>query len=272
MKAAETVTRASERVQAVCAGSLLRFALATLAFCAVGPAKAEAPPKVAIVVVGDPDRRILEAASRLEVWLDADEHTTEVSDPSLRQALLGQTQEGDGLDSLRGRRRSLGLDEPTDLHTLQAVGAAAGSDLLLTLRLRGGAIECEAFDVRAGAFFEGRIAVAESADDELERFVVPRANAAARRTERQLSRPSERVVSQNDEAPAQVDPPLETAASPEKKAARPESTDDPVMRFLRRHWPYFVAGALAATAGTILVVTGLSPDPAPPQLLFRPGG
>jgi hypothetical protein len=211
-------------------------------------------PKVAIVVVGDPDAPTVAAATELDALLASESRVTVPSDPAMRAALRGEGHD-DGLDELRSERRRLGLGESRDLATLTLLGELVSADLVLVVRAQHGAYQVTAFDVLRRSFYDGELAISPIDADATRHFVIPRARRAARPlAEGEVSAP----------------PPTGPDLSPEAVAAA--TTADPPREhepdFWEQSWPYFVAGALLV-AGIVFVVVGTTNNNASPQPVLR---
>ncbi|MDH3622784.1 MAG: hypothetical protein OES69_09595 [Myxococcales bacterium] len=209
------------------------------------------PPKVAVVVAGDPDESVLKTASEIEQEC-ARAGLSIPADPALRAALRGEPDsEEDGLDGLRSIRRSLGVDPRKDLASYKRLGTITGADALVVLR-REGTIKIEVFDAAASQFYEGALDFDGTTPEERAHYIERRAETAQTRWLQDPSPP--------DAAGAQVDATGKPTDEPEKK------------RWIKKAWPYFVVGALLAAGVTYLIVDGRrTNDPGPPLLRFRPG-
>lgn len=209
------------------------------------------PPKVAIVVAGDPDESVRTTASEIEQEC-ARAGLSIPADSALRAALRGEpADQDDGLAGLRSIRRSLGVDPRKDLASYKRLGTITGADALVVLR-REGTIKIEVFDAAASQFYEGALEVDGTTAEERVRYIERRAETAQARW---LQDPSTA-----DATGAQVDATGKPTDKPEKK------------RWIKKAWPYFVVGALLAAGVTYLIVDGRrTDDPGPPLLRFRPG-
>jgi len=216
------------------------------------PAPAAPPPKVAIVLAGDPDETLRNIAAFVE-----DEATLSglrtPTDPALRATLLGEpATEDDGLGGLRSLRRGLGLDPREDLAAYKRIGILAGADALVVVR-REGAVLLEVFDVSAAQFYEGVLSFDASTPAERTAFIRSRAEQAQLRWSEPHSPP-----------PAPASPKIN---EPEKKA-----DESRAKRRIKKAWPYLVAGALLAGGVTYLIIDRRNTAaPQPPLLRFRPG-
>ena len=138
------------------------------------------PPKVAVVVAGDPDASLRATASEIEGECTSVGLRTPV-DPTLRAAMRGEPgAEEDGLGGLRSIRRSLGVDPRKDLASYKRLGAIAGADALIVLR-REGTIKLEVFDVSASQFYEGLLEVAKTTPEDRMQYIDRRAKPAQQR-------------------------------------------------------------------------------------------
>lgn len=211
-------------------------------------------PKIAVVVVGDPDPSLREAARRIERAVDG--RLRVPFDPGLRAALRGEPGEtDDGLEEVRRERRRLGLEEDRDAALLSALGRRAGAVALAVVRADTEGPEVLVLDVRNAAFFEGELALAaDLSDEQLARFVVRRVRVSTRGAEPAPAVPS----------PTEAGAAAATAPSPEEPAPQPD--------FFEQFWPYLVAGALLAGMITAIVLTQSSDGASQPVLRFVPGG
>jgi hypothetical protein len=209
-------------------------------------------PRVATVLVGDPDPARRARAAELDARLER-LGLRRLGDPAMRAALLGDARENDGLERLHAARRSLLFeDDPTA--TLRDLGARLQVDALVVVRASD-PLRVAVFDLAAGAFYED-----EPTLDDLEAaatFVRRAARAAARRAT--APTPADVVAS----SPPATEPP-DVAATPD--------TRRPARRWLRSNWAYLVGGALLVGVVTGFVVRGRRRDDEPPPILrFRPG-
>ncbi|MDH3727321.1 MAG: hypothetical protein OER77_07300 [Myxococcales bacterium] len=213
------------------------------------------PPKIAIVVAGDPDQPLRTTASEIEQECTRAGLSTP-ADPALRAALRGEPgAETDGLEGLRSIRRSLGVDPRQDLASYKRLGTIAGADALVVLH-REGTIKLEVFDASASQFYEGALNIDDSTSEERVRYIERRAETAKARW---LQDPNA-ADAQVDATGAQLDASGKPTDEPEKK------------RWIKKAWPYFVVGALLAAGVTYLIVDRRrTNDPGPPLLRFRPG-
>ncbi len=214
-------------------------------------ASERARPKLAVVVAGDPDPQLREAARRVE--RASGEHLRLPFDPGLRAALRGEPAEGDdGLEDARRERRRLGGDEARDAPVIAALGRRAGADVVGVVRAGEDGPELVVLDVRHAAFFEGTLALsADVADARIARFVRSRARASAR----------------GAEAP-------EAAAGTPAPEGATDGTAQPARQpdFFEQFWPYFVAGGLLAALLIGIAVTSATAGSNTPVLRFVPGG
>lgn len=231
--------------------------------CLTGSARAQSnvPPKVAVVVAGDPDEPLVQAAESLAEELTA-AGLRQPSDPTLRAALLGAAPESaDGLHALRAIRRGLGLDPEEDLKAYHRLGRIAGADAVAVVRREGAGTSCEVFDVAARQLYEGSLELDETSADEHVAFVRPRALEAQTRWAQQ---PQE-----NKQKAAAAAAGLPPTAQAEQAKADDESS---AKRKMKKAWPWILVGGLLAAGVTYLIVdqTG-NDDEQLPVLVFRPG-
>jgi hypothetical protein len=225
---------------------------------------ATAIPKVAVVVSGDPDAALREPAARLDAALGSRPDVQTPSDPGLRRALRGDGGEpDDGLERARAERRRLGWGEARDVRTLAGIGRMAGADVLVVVRRDVQGPEAVVFHVRAGAFYEGTVALAGASDEAMTRFVLARARLAAGRS---TPPPAPAAASTAPAAPpgADVATAAEAPASGEKEAP-------PKKRWIARNWPYLVAGALLAGTVAYFIARDTTDAPTAPVLRFGLG-
>jgi hypothetical protein len=209
-------------------------------------------PKVAIVVVGDPDPMITGLAGALETELTRIGRLRLPADPSFRAALAGLPgSDGDGLDEVRTERRRLGLDEARDAPLLAVLGRRAGASLVVAVRGDASGGEALALDVRSGQYFEGSAALSQDLGAAV-RFVTRCARAATRGA---MSAPSA--------AEPGIVGPTEPAA-PIRSAA-------PTEDWLGENWPYIAAGGLLAAAIAFVAVTATDGATTTPMLRFQSG-
>lgn len=226
-------------------------------------------PKVAVVVIGDPDEGLRAAAQRVEAAIGG-AGLSVPSDPALRRALRGEAapREPDGLERVRRERRRLGLSERDDLPVLRAIGRMAGAAAVAAVRRRAGDLELVVLDVSRGGFFEGELDAAAASAASIGRFVQARARAAARRPA------AEERAAQTDRAGAtQASPPASVDAAEDAggdAAAGAGEGDDDGGFF--DEWPLLVAGALLVGAILFFTLDGEAEATGPPVLRFVSGG
>ncbi len=235
--------------------------LGVLCMASSAQAQSSVPPKVAVLIVGDPDEPLREAAESLASELTAS-GLRQPADTALRATLLGVLPESaDGLHAVRAMRRSLGLDLEEDLKAYRRLGRIAGADALLVLQQQGGRTSGEVFDVAAGQFYEGSLDLEESGAEERIAFVRSRAiEAQARWSE------------QPDETKAKAT--AAAAGLPPPAQAEPAKTDEEsdAKRRIKKAWPWILVGGLLAAGVTYLVVDQSGNDDEQlPVLVFRPG-
>lgn len=224
-------------------------------------------PKVAVVVIGDPDEGLRAAAQRVEAAI-GDAELTVPSDPALRRALRGEAgpSEPDGLERVRRERRRLGLSERDDLPVLRAIGRMTGAAAVAAVRRRSGDVELVVLDVTRGGFFEGELDAATASAPSIGRFVAARARAAARTRTRSSPEPTTRSGAADT---TQASHPVPGAAAGGAGGDAAAGEDD---GGFFDEWPLLVAGALLV--GAILFFTlDSEPEPTgPPVLRFVSGG
>jgi len=211
------------------------------------------PPKIAVVVAGDPDETLRNVAAFIEG--EAVVSGLRVpTDSTLRDAMRGEpAAQDDGLDGLRSIRRGLGLDPRKDLESYKRIGTIAGADALVVVR-REGALVLEVFDVSAAQFYEGALTFDDSSSAARLKFIDSRAKQAQLRWT----------------APPPAPPP--PATSPKVNPPEQPAEESRAKRRMKKAWPYVVAGALLAGGVTYLIIDLRRTDEAvPPLLRFTPG-
>ena len=208
------------------------------------------PPKVAVVVAGDPDETLRNTAAFIEQEAIIAGMQTP-SDPALRGAMRGEPRtEEDGLDTLRSIRRGLGLDPRKDQAAYQRLGLIAGADALVVVRKQGATL-IEVFDVAAAQFYEGVLQFDSSTPEERVEFIESRAEQAQLRWS----------------AP----PPPPPSAKP-KVNEKEEKEDSRAKKRWKKAWPYVLVGALLAGGVTYLIIDrNRTTESGVPLLRFRPG-
>ena len=235
---------------------VLALCLSTIAQNALA-AKA---PKVAIVVVGDADQTLREHAEAIERTLKSELRWPQ--DAAIANALKGQKAplEDDGLNKLRAMRRSLGWKVSDDPVILRRVGKVTGADAMLVLRDPATPL-LEVFDVEAGEFYEGELPIADVESNELHRFVLARANVAAKRSP--FAKATEDKSQHFDE-------------NRRTKTGKKESLSSEALakeeRWFKKNWAYIVVGALLVGGATYLIVDRRNNNGSDPAMLeLRPG-
>lgn len=217
-------------------------------------------PKIALVVVGDPDEALQESAAELERVVMSDGSFRLPADSSLSSALRGlPAQTEDGLGHVRRERRGLGLGESNDVPILARLGRMAGAVLVVAIRHGTQGPEAVAFDVNRGQFFEGSLTFPVVREQAFA-FISARARAALR----------------NDTVSPAPDSLTEPSASPVSPAPAGAITAvDPAAErepdWFEQNWPYFAAGALLIGATIFVVVAATDGGDPPPMLRFQPG-
>ena len=140
-----------------------------------------------------------------------------------------------------------------------------GAHLILVVH-RAPEIVVDAYDVGAGAFYEDRLALASASEAEVAAFVGSRARAALRRASEPPRAPTAEEVAREPAAASTAAPaPATTAGAPAPETPR-------ARRWMRKNWPYVVAGALLVGVVTGVVVSRHNDHAPPPVLRFLPGG
>jgi len=209
------------------------------------------PPKIAVVVAGDPDETLRNTAAFIETEsINAGMQTP--TDPALRAAMRGEpATEEDGLDTLRSIRRGLGLDPRKDQASYRRIGLISGADALIVVR-RQGATLIEVFDVAAAQFYEGVLEFDSSTPQSRVQFIQSRAAQAQLR----WSTP----------------PPPPPAATPKVNEQEEKSDESRAKKRWKKAWPYVVAGVLLAGGVTYLIIDRRNqPTTGVPLLRLRPG-
>lgn len=235
---------------------MLRFGLFALALCVPlrGAAAADLA-KIAIVIVGDPDATLQDAARQLQDALTASGLSVP-TDAALQSALKGIPSEtDDGLDGVRAHRRALGLSDRKDTELLVRLGQIAGAHALVVVRTDKVRPAAEVFDVGAARFYDGVLDLSATTASAQEAFVRARATAAARRSYK----------------PEQAEPAGGTVKSTLAPAV--DTPEPKKRRWIKKNWPYVLGGALLLGTVTYFVVNSQRGGAGqnPPVLRFRPG-
>lgn len=205
-------------------------------------------PKIAVVIVGDADEVLVNAAVRVERAVGGSLRLP--VDAGLRAALRGEEAADDGLDEVRRERRRLGLGEVSDAPVLASLGRRAGAVAVGVVRAGAEGPELVVLDVRNAAFFEGELALVGAADEAIGEFATRRARIAARG--------------------AVIAEPIRAQPAPVAPVEQEPEQDEP--DFFEQFWPYFVAGALLIGMVIAIAVTSASDGSSQPVLRFVPGG
>ena len=244
---------------------LVALALATTSLVSAPSALADGP-RIVVVVEGDAAESTLGAAQRLEDAVAASNSVTLPGDALIRAALRGaEASPDDGLDAVRGLRRRIGWSVDADREALGAIGEQL--ELVAIILVRGGSMPvARVYDVAAVQFFVGEAALDDASLETSTRFVLARVRAAERR----------RVAPPPDSAATAGESNVgTTAVAPEIAGALTPSTapDQPVQRsWIRRNWPFLVAGALLAGTTTFFIAQRAGRDTTSPVIHIRPGG
>lgn len=209
------------------------------------------PPKIALVVAGDPDETLRNTAAFIEQEAVLAGMETP-SDPALRAAMRGEpAKEEDGLERLRSIRRSLGIDPRKDQASYRRIGLISGADALVVVR-RQGLTLVEVFDVAAAQFYEGVLEFDTSTPESRVAFIKSRADQAQLRWSEPPPPPTDKKVAVNE---------------PEEK-----NDDSRAKKRWKKAWPYVLVGALLAGGVTYLIIDRRrTPESGIPLLRFRPG-
>lgn len=240
------------------------------------PASDALAPKVAVVLMGDPDAAAEILLEALDAALRSSGAVRLPADAALVRALAGAG-EDDGLDDVRRERRGLGLSERRDLPVLVRLGRLAGASAVLIVRPAARDFELVVLDVGREAFFDGALALPASEADIL-RFVERRSSAAA---DAAASPDAARAEPVPSEADAPRDEPAEPVdaevgeggiADPPTEGTDPVAEpDDPVLAWFEQNWAYLAAGALLAGGAVFVGVVAADPGDSQPMLRFTPG-
>ena len=229
---------------------------------ATARAEDEPLPKVAVVVVGDPDDDLRARAVELEEALTEGGEVRVPSDPGLRAALRGEppvATEDDGLERVRAERRRVVLADlsavvESDARALRALGRSSGATAVVVVRRsETGSIDALVMDVGRVALYEGEVATTDL--DAACAFVVSRARSAARAAAR-------------GEGPVAPSPRAEPAPAETQTPARDDEEDGGIFS----EWPFIVAGVLLAGFVLFLVLDSEPAEQGPPVLRFTAGG
>ena len=209
------------------------------------------PPKIAVVVAGDPDETLRNTATFIEQEAVLAGMAVP-TDPALRAAMRGEpATEEDGLERLRSIRRGLGLDPHKDHASFQRIGLISGADALVVVHRRG-PIFIEVFDVAAAQFYEGVLEFDSSTTAERVAFIDSRAEQAQLRWS----------------AP----PPPPPEAKPKVNEPKDKEDDSRAKKRWKKAWPYVLVGALLAGGVTYLIIDRRNtPESGIPLLRFGPG-
>lgn len=240
----------------------MRWILALLVLVVASPASADAdaganadaalpPPKIAVVVAGDPDETLRNTATFIEQEAVLAGMAVP-TDPALRAAMRGEpATEEDGLERLRSIRRGLGLDPHKDHASFQRIGLLSGADALVVVHRRG-PIFIEVFDVAAAQFYEGVLEFDSSTTEQRVAFIDSRAEQAQLRWS----------------AP----PPPPPEATPKINESKDKDDDSRAKKRWKKAWPYVLVGALLAGGVTYLIIDRRNtPESGIPLLRFGPG-
>ena len=237
-------------------------------FCLMGAteaaqAQSSLPPKVAVLIAGDPDEPLREAAESLAAELSA-AGLRQPTDPALRAALLGELPEAqDGLHAVRATRRSLGLDPEEDLKAYRRLGRISGADALVVVQQQGTRTSCEVFDLAAAQFYEGTLELGPSSAEERVAFVRSRALAAQARWAEQAEQTKAEAVESAAGLPPSAQPQGQQSKTDDQSQAK---------RRMKKAWPWVLAGALLAGGLTYVIIDQSGDDGQQlPVLVFRPG-
>jgi len=239
-------------------------------------ATVEAPaPKVCLVLVGDPDDASVAALEELTALLQESAAVRMPTDPALRRALTGRG-EGDGLDAVRGERRSLGLSERRDLPVLVRLGRLSTAVAVVVVRATEGGHEAVILDVRREAFFDGALSLPASVE-EVRAFVGRRARAAIRAVDAEPIEPPPRRRATSSETSSEPTPSTPEASEAAVATAITDAPTeeappgDPVLQWFEQNWAYLAAGVLLAGGIAFVVVVATEPGEPQPMLRFVPG-
>lgn len=245
-------------------------------WCIVSPLSAQAttaPPKIAVVVSGDPEPALIEAARGVTEGIRSAPELRGPSDPGVVAALRGEPapSQDDGLGGVRALRRRLGWSDGRDLAILRDLGRGVGASLVAVLRSQDGSIRLEVFDVEAARLYEGSLDLSGGGDPLT--YVAARARATRRRA-RSDGAPGESARDDTGES----EPPASTTGGEAAAASRAAHVDleappdRPARAWLRHNWAYLVGGALLAAVGIGYAVSaGGDGGSSSPSLRFRPG-
>lgn len=214
-------------------------------------------PRVALVVLGDPAETVVRATTELEASLAASGSLTLPADEAVRGALRGEpgTAE-DGLEELRGLRRRLGISTEGDREVLDTI--ATRLELVVLVVVRGAEQPtAKVYDASEHRYFTGEAVLDVASAESARQFIVARAAAA----ERRRLGPTPEATAQTTAEPATTEPdPAAPVEAPPRRS------------FMRRNWPFFVAGALLIGTTTFFLVQRGQNDTSPPVIHIRPAG
>lgn len=214
-------------------------------------------PKVAIVLVGDPDSTLTSAADRVEACLRQEGYRLP-ADGAMTRALRGAGEADDGLNEIRAERRRLGLSPERDRARLSLIGSQLGATALLVVRASPSEPGLSVFNVAARAFYEGDLLLSSHLEDgRVRRFIARRVRAAVRRSSEAATTPGATPSSAVTPSRASTRrmPPAPAPPAPAPPGGRkPESVDPPGSRNRRT-----ASSRVAATAREA-PEAGASPD------------
>lgn len=114
-------------------------------------ASADPPPKVCLVLAGDPDATLVASLRALQLQLSQRSDTRSIADEASRDALLGQAASAEPEATLARLRRGL-LATEADAEALTQLGARLGCTVALEASARPAGFAGRVFDLRVSRF------------------------------------------------------------------------------------------------------------------------
>ncbi len=208
-------------------------------------AMADPPPKVCVVVVGDPDADVRASAMTLADSVEASPALRGVADPDARAALRGERPVPEGMGELATARRTLhGVDQ--DATVLLTVGRSLGCALVVELASRPATTTLRVYDIVHETWNPAHDVTAIDSTV-LDRWIIP------------VAHPTEPASVPAPPAPPDNATPAASPPAPgeahDARVATPAAPAHTRSNFLVRYWPWFVAGAVIVGVFAVFAVT-----------------